>query len=310
MRSKPETWGLRQLLDADLGQTRVLATRSVKARAEASLPFEVASGLDRLPGDLDTLIVIGGGTLIDEAKAWRASDAPTLRLIAIPSLWGSGAEVSPVAVLNRDGKKKIQVGEELIPDVRCLWPELVESIPEKTARYACGDAWSHALEGFLSPLADSGLQQELTEVMREMLALPIGRDARWFEPSARACAGQARSGVGLVHGIAHSLEGYLRVDYPEAGWGHAKLCSVWLLPVMEFNRRQSPKWERLMQAHALDGSAILQVLRELHDPAAYSQALPLLDQHWMEVLRDPCSRVNSALVRPSSKGFFLQSAFL
>ena len=56
--------------------------------------------------DLDTLIVIGGGTLMDEAKIWRAHNAPGIRLIVIPSLWGSGAEVSPVAVLNRRVKRK------------------------------------------------------------------------------------------------------------------------------------------------------------------------------------------------------------
>lgn len=309
LQSKPETWDLRQLLDAELGRTVVLATQSVAERAAELLPFKQTAELDSLPNDLDTLIVIGGGSLMDEAKAWRADHAPTTRLIAIPSLWGSGAEVSPVAVLNRQGKKEIHVGDELIPDIRCLWPELAESIPEDMARYACGDAWSHALEGFLSPLADSHLQRELAEVIREMLKLPLGNDPRWFEPSARACAGQARAGVGLVHGIAHTLEGHLRAEFPGAGWGHARLCALFLWPVMQFNRQHSPKLERLTRQYNLDGAAILALLQGLHEPDAYAQALPLLDRHWMEILRDPCSRTNSTLVRPASKVFFMEQAF-
>jgi alcohol dehydrogenase class IV len=309
LQNKPETWNLRQLLDAELGQTVVLATRSVSEKAAESLPFKHSTGLDYLPNDLDTLIVIGGGTLMDEAKAWRAGHAPKTRLIAIPSLWGSGAEVSPVAVLNRQGKKEIHVGDALIPDIFCLWPELASSIPENIARYACGDAWSHALEGFLSPLASSLLQHDLAEVIKEMLKLPLGKDPRWFEPSARACAGQARSGVGLVHGIAHNLEGCLRAEFPEAGWGHAKLCSLFLWPVMEFNRHHSTKWECLMQQYNLDEEATLKFLQDLHEPDVYAQALPFLQQHWMDILRDPCSRTNSALVRPASKRFFMEHAF-
>lgn len=304
MPNEPETWSLAQLREARLGHAALLATPSVAERA-AVLPFERVAGLDDLPADLDTLIVIGGGRLIDEAKFWRARQAPRTRLIAVPSIWGSGAECSPVAVLDRDGAKEIHIGSEFLPDVRCLWPELADTIPETRARHACGDAWAHALEGFLSPLAGNGLRSELAEVIREMTGLPLAADPRWFDVSARACAGQARSSVGLVHGIAHQLEGALRAAYPESGWGHARLCSVFLLPVMSFNREHSDKWARLAGEHDIDEQEVFRVLRELHEPDSYAQALGLLDEHWMAVLKDPCSRTNSALVRPASKAFFL-----
>jgi alcohol dehydrogenase class IV len=306
--TRPETWRLAQLLEARLGRTALLATPAVGQRAR-ELPFQQAADLDSLPADLETLIVIGGGTLMDRAKLWRASQSPRTRLIVIPSIWGSGAEVSPVAVIDRDGAKEIRVGEELIPDIRCLWPELADDLPEVLARHGCGDAWAHALEGFLSPLAGPELQVELAELLGEMALMPLSADPRWFELSARACAGQARSGVGLIHGIAHQLEAPLRSAFPDAGWGHAKLCSVFLLPVMSFNREHSDKWRRLAEQHDLDGETILGILLELHEPEAYAQALGFLDEHWMDVLRDPCSRTNSVLVRPASKSFFLERQF-
>jgi alcohol dehydrogenase class IV len=298
-----------QLPAAELGRAVVLVTPSVLERAREKLPFETAEGLGHLPQGLDTLIVIGGGTLMDEAKVWRACRAPEMRLIAIPSVWGSGAEISPVAVLDRNGKKEIKTGNEFVPDILCLWPELALTLPNQKARHACGDAWSHALEGLLSPLADSNVQQDLADVIKEMVKLPLVNDPRWFELSARACAGQAQAGVGLVHGIAHTLEGYLRVEFPDADWGHAKLCSLFLWPVIEFNRQNTDKWERLTQQYKLDATAILKKLRELHEPDSYGQVLGKLDQHWMEIIRDPCSRINSSLVRPSSKDFFLEGAF-
>jgi alcohol dehydrogenase class IV len=265
--------------------------------------------LDEIPKSLDTLIVVGGGSLLDSAKVWRSRNAKDAKLIAIPSLWGSGAEVSPVAVLDHDGKKEILIGNELIPDIRCLLPQLVLTVPDRLARHACGDSWSHALEGFLSPLAEEEVQTELANVIREMLSLPLAADSRWFEVSARSCAGQARSSVGLVHGIAHTLEQHLRTEFPAANWGHAKLCSVFLLPVMEFNRDHSSKWDRLAQQYELDTQAILNVATELYEPTAFEQARELLDSHWIEIVRDPCSRTNSALVRPSSKAFFLERTF-
>lgn len=308
LQNKPETWNLDQLLGAQLGRVVLLATPSVSDRVTESLPFERVLDLDQLPEDLDTLIVVGGGTLLDRSKVWRAQHAPGIRLIAIPSLWGSGAEVSPVAVLDRKGEKEIRIGDELIPDIRCLWPELILSIPDDMARNACGDTWSHALEGFLSPLADGDVQQELAEVIQEMVKLPLASDPRWIELSARACAGQAQAGVGLVHGIAHSLEQYIRAEFSQEGWGHARLCSLFLWPVMEFNRQHSPKWERLTQQYNLDSAAILSLLKDLHEPESYLRMLPLLDQHWMKILRDPCSRTNSVLVRPASKAFFIEMA--
>jgi alcohol dehydrogenase class IV len=308
LQNKPEIWNIERLLDEQLGKTMLLVTPSVSVKVAENLPFRLGSGCEILPNDLDTLIVIGGGTLIDHAKVWRAHQSPETQLIAIPSLWGSGAEMSPVAVLNQLDKKEIQIGDEFIPDICCFWPQLSRSVPSHLALYACGDAWSHALEGFLSPLADGKVQQDLADLIREMIDLPLGNDSRWFQLSARACIGHSQAGVGLVHGIAHTLEHSLRTRYPGAGWGHAKLCSLFLHPVMEFNRKYSPKWKRLNQQYQLDGEAILKRLQNLHDPESYKQVLGLLDQHWMKILSDPCSRINSTLVRPSSKEFFLEYA--
>jgi alcohol dehydrogenase class IV len=256
------------------------------------------------------LVVIGGGALLDEAKYWRAEQRPALRLIAIPSIWGSGAEASPVVALNRSGRKRIFIGPRFLPDARAVWPELAVSIAPARARTACGDVWAHALEGFLSPLAGDALRAELAELMAQLLALPLANDPAWFEPSGRAAAGQARSSVGLAHGIAHALEGFLRTGFPGEEWGHARLCSLFLWPVMRFNAQASPKLQSLAAKHGLDIPGIMAVARDLFDEDAFGRATPLLKEHWPEVLRDPCSRTNSALVRPESLDYFLDRRFL
>lgn len=279
-----------------LGSARVVVwcTPSVADRLRALVPWSVQTEAPSLDG-AEWLLAVGGGKLIDQAKVLRA-EHPSTKLAALPTLWGSGAEASPIAVLNLDGKKVIRMGAELLPDVIVSHPEFAKTLPADLIKHACGDAWSHALEGFLSPLGTDETRADLAVVMKRMLQQPIGYADAWFELSALACAGQSKTSVGLVHGIAHTLEGII-------GWGHAKLCSLFLLPVMSFNQTRSPKWPFLAE-HGLDDAIVLNVLRQLFEPAAYAEALPALKEHWMKVLRDPCSRTNSALVRPADMEFF------
>ncbi|HEV7921436.1 MAG TPA: iron-containing alcohol dehydrogenase [Thermoanaerobaculia bacterium] len=280
MSGRPELWPLARVESLDRDETVVWATPSVWPLVRATLPFTI----DMPPSH--NLIVIGGGTLIDEAKRFVYDEAPRVRLIAIPSIWGSGAEASPVVVLNRDGRKEIRMGEEYLPHARAVWPELAATLPAGRAREACGDAWAHAIEGFLSPLATEELRIEIAALMGEMIAVGIGNDARWFELSARAAAAQARSSVGLVHGIAHTLEPLL------PGWGHARLCSTYLAPVLRFDRKGLP-----------DG--VEAEVQKLFDADRYKQTLPTLETAWRDVLRDRCTRTNAALVRPADLQFFL-----
>jgi alcohol dehydrogenase class IV len=297
-------WDLARLRAADFGSAALWVTPSVRERVTAVLPYPVLSPEAPLPDGLQTLIVVGGGMLIDRAKAVARDGGRPVRLIAVPSIWGSGAEASPVVVLDDFGKKTIRIDARYLPDQCVIWPELTATLDATRIREACGDSWSHALEGFLSPLAGDELRTELAALVREMLALPIANDPRWFSASARACAGQARSSVGLVHGIAHVLESVLRTRHPDAGWGHARLCSTFLWRVMEFNRQASDKWSTTLRRYEVDEKAVLATVRQLFDAGAYRQALVVLPEQWTAVLRDPCTRTNSVLVRPASLDFF------
>ncbi|WP_295394864.1 iron-containing alcohol dehydrogenase [uncultured Thiodictyon sp.] len=302
-------WSPRELADADLGAVVVVGSPPRAPRIAGSLRCPWVADLNQLPQDLDTLVVVGGGRRIDQAKWWRVQHRPGLRLVAIATIWGSGAENSPIAVLDHDGVKEIHLGEQYLPDVRCTFPEFAQEIPLSLARSGCGDVWTHALEGFLSPLADRPLREELAALIGDLLGLPIGRDPRWFEYSALACAAQARSSVGLVHGIAHQLEAPLRANQADGNWGHAALCSLFIYPVMCFNRQGSDRFATLAAAFGLDADGLLAHLSTLFDPVGYDRALPELRRHWAETLRDPSTRLNSVLVRPGALDYFDRRVF-
>ncbi len=244
----------------------------------------------------DWLVAVGGGRVIDEAKLFRKK-YPGLRLAAVPTIWGSGAEASPIAVWSEHGKKAFLKDDALLPDTVIYIAGVSEALSADLVRAACGDSWAHALEGFLSPLASEDTRRDLAEVMRRMIEVGVTNDERWFELSALACAGQAMSSVGLVHGMAHVLE-------DPSGFGHARLCATLLLPVVGFNRIKSPKW-LLLEQHGIREGEILGSLNNVFVSHDFEQLKPLIQEHWRDILREPCTRTNSALLRPDDLPFFL-----
>jgi alcohol dehydrogenase class IV len=283
------------------GRVCLWASPSVRAWAESHLPWPAQ---DAPTHDADWLVVAGAGRMIDQAKALKLAH-PDLHLAVAPSLWGSGAEASPVVVLDNAGVKDIRIDAASLPELIIDVPEFAASVTADRARLACGDAWSHALEGWLSPLASDALRTDLGQVIRAMTELPLAPDARWFQLSALACAGQAKSSVGLIHGIAHELEAPLRASGQHGPWHHARLCSLYLLPVMRYNVTRSEKLTTFAEQFGVDLAPVWRRLAELHDHAAYQATLPALQEHWRKVLRNPCSRTNSALVNAQALDFLL-----
>jgi alcohol dehydrogenase class IV len=159
-------------LDALGTDARWLATPSVRERVRERLRIAEVSALDAVPGDVQTLVVVGGGTLIDAAKLWRRRSRPDLRLVAVASLWGSGAEASPIAVASGPAGKEPTLDPALRPDVRVRWPELAAGVSAGVALDACGDTFAHALEAFWSPLASAALRREAAHLLGTLVALP------------------------------------------------------------------------------------------------------------------------------------------
>ena len=186
--AEPEVWSLEHLLASDLGRAMVWTHESLRERVRERFSQPILGRDSTPPSGLDSLVVVGGGELIDRAKAWRAQNSPSTRLFAIPSLWASGAEASPIIVLNSEHGKSFRKGSEYLPDIRVVWEDLAQTVSPELARWACGDVWAHALEGFLSPLGDPTSRSEAGALLARLLDLPLSSDPRWFEMGALACA--------------------------------------------------------------------------------------------------------------------------
>lgn len=114
----------------------------------------------------DAIVAIGGGRIIDTAKAislrrnevQRFFDDPTYQLhaedrapvFAVPTIAGSGSEVTPFAVAYKDGIKHSLSHPALAPVAAIIDPRLMESVPHLQRVISGVDAVAHGIEALLS----------------------------------------------------------------------------------------------------------------------------------------------------------------
>ncbi|NOZ24069.1 MAG: iron-containing alcohol dehydrogenase [Planctomycetes bacterium] len=141
------------------------------AESDPSIEGIDAAALRVREGGFDFLVAVGGGSVIDTAKAlcllargrgsaWDytiemgddrrmgASDTPPL--LAIPTTSGTGSEVTCIAVMTNKGlSKKAPIRDPIIfPRIALVDPELASTMPPKLTASTGFDAFTHAYERF------------------------------------------------------------------------------------------------------------------------------------------------------------------
>lgn len=206
------------------------------------------------------VIACGGGSVLDMGKALAAlidmgcalpddfSDLPTnvarskVRMIAVPTTAGTGAEVTANAVIDVPEKgAKISIrGPALIPDIAIIDPVLAQTAPPSVALSSGLDALTQVIESYTSsaatpfsmalcrPAIPLGLNA-LRSVMGDD-TLTAWQDMCWVSLSSGLAL--ANSGLGAAHGLASVLGAQL-------GAPHGAVCGRLLIPTLRMNFRRS-----------------------------------------------------------------------
>ncbi len=214
---------------------------------------------------VDGVLGIGGGSPIDVAKLVAAlADSPQcvaevfginllsgrkLPLVCLPTTAGTGAEVSPNAILldEADALKKGVVSPHLVPDAAFIDPLLTLTVPPAVTAATGLDALTHCIEAyankFAHPIVDlyalQGIQLISANLVRAV------RDGSDVEARAALSLGSLYGGLCLgpvntaaVHALAYPLGGRFRIAHGVA--------NALLLPhVLRFNFSAAP--ERYME---------------------------------------------------------------
>jgi alcohol dehydrogenase class IV len=181
---------------------------------------EIAAALrPEITGEL--LVALGGGRVIDTAKALASADPPR-RVAAIPTTL-SGAEMTAV---HRRPTGVPMDSPPVRPAIVVNDPDLCASQPLAELACSAGNALAHAVEGPLTPLRNPVATLAGLEAARLLdLALPVGADPdRAALALGALLAGYVigSNGYGLHHVMAQTLVRF-------AGAGHGQANSI-LLP--------------------------------------------------------------------------------
>ena len=203
----------------------------------------------------DCIVSVGGGSVIDTAKAvcvtlkngGRANDhiafqrltEPQTPHIVIPTTSGTGSEVTNIAVIkSKVAGRKVYIGDtRIMPNAAILDPRFTMTLPPGLTATTAMDAMTHAVEALTSIMSNSicdGQALHAVRLIGENLptAVSDGRNerARGNMQVAATMAGWAFTiaQVGLVHAMAHTVGMLYNVP-------HGAACGIILPKVMRYN---------------------------------------------------------------------------
>lgn len=181
----------------------------------------------------DALIAVGGGSVIDAAKAANilvsegADDlrhhagAHTLKrplkpLLVVPATAGTGSEATIVAVVSDpEADRKLPFTSTfLLPNTAVLDPRMTLTLPAHITAMTAMDAQTHAIEACTGlsakPISDAYATAAIRRISEHLLVVmdyPADAQGRLELLQASTMAGIAYSNslVALVHALGHSL---------------------------------------------------------------------------------------------------------
>lgn len=218
----------------------------------------------------DTIIALGGGSAIDAAKGmwlfyehpeteffgakqkfldirkriYKFPKAEKSRLVCVPTTSGTGAEVTPFAVIT-DSETHVKyplADYALTPDVAIIDPQFVLSVPKSISADTGMDVLTHALESYVSVMASDytrGLSMEAIKLVFANLRSSVNNQdpiAREKMHNASAIAGMAFANafLGICHSVAHKIGGEYNIP-------HGRTNAILLPHIIRYNAKDPQK---------------------------------------------------------------------
>ena len=245
----------------------------------------------------DCLVALGGGSSLDSSKGVALVAAnptfssaqfnysitpehPAIPIIAIPTTSGTGSETNNWGVIDDPVRQcKFYVGDaSTTPACAILDPELTLGLPPRPTAGTGIDALTHAIESLTSkgrtPVSAAYAHEAIKLISKSLpTAVKEGSnvEARGDMLLGAHLAGLALtlSGLGLVHGIAHSVSAHV-------GAAHGEALAAVLAEVMEYNSQAvAPIYATVANdmGVAADSKSAIDAVRSLADDINIRQHL-------------------------------------
>ena len=255
--------------------------------------------------NIDIIVAVGGGSVIDEAKAiaagaksdfdvWdffidKSKIENALPLITVLTLAATGSEMNDGAVVtNEDTLQKFNINAvSLFPKVSILDPTATFSVPASYTAYSGVDAITHILEGYFTsddnntPIQDRFVESIVHTVMEstdKILQKPDDFEARasMMWGATLALNGLTTAGIGNYafpnHMIEHSLSAIYTIPH---GAGLSIVLSGW----MKYQYKKNP------EKFAQFAKRIFNINGTSEEETAYNGINALID--WFKKINSP-----------------------
>lgn len=235
-----ENAGLISKLKYELEQAEVIYQVSSELTGEPSQEDVLKNVTLANEFNADLVVGIGGGASLDVAKTTAAlyekEDLELylngeieivdrqMKCILLPTTAGTGAEVTRNAIFeNKEEQiKKGIVSTALLPDLAIIDPELTISCPAKVTASSGVDAFTHALESYISTKATlqtkmyaekaiSLFGDSISSAVHNGEDLIARTNMAWV--SLLGGVSLANAGVGAVHAMAYPLGGKYHIEH-------------------------------------------------------------------------------------------------
>ncbi|WP_300743139.1 1-propanol dehydrogenase PduQ [uncultured Brachyspira sp.] len=203
----------------------------------------------------DTIIAIGGGSVIDTAKSViyfaleinkrMPSGLKKPFFIAVPTTSGTGSEVTSYAVItDKENHQKVPLlSNKMLPDIALLDSQFTLTVPPRITAETGMDVMTHAFESYVSvnsspftmPYSEYAIIGVFNNISK---AVHNGKDVKariaMHELSCTAGIAFNNAGLGLIHAMAHALGGRFRQP-------HGRANAILMPYVIEYNAMHCKK---------------------------------------------------------------------
>lgn len=242
---------------------QVLHFDQISPNPKAEEVHEAVNLLRQKAFEPDVVLAVGGGSVLDFAKAVAASYASgksveevfgvnnvlsALPVVAVPTTHGTGSEVTKYSVITHENQKKSISDIKIVPKVALVDPVLTYSMPDEVAIDTTLDAFSHLSEAYFSALcnpiveafAEKGFSY-LKPHMKNLGKIPMTEKVHDELTLASLFGGLAinSAGSGVVHAMGYPLTSEFKLP-------HGKANAVLMPWVFKFNAEVKPeKYEKM-----------------------------------------------------------------
>lgn len=275
-----------------------------------------AAGVARLRAfSPDLVVALGGGGTIDLGKAVVYFSKTAAPLVAIPTLSGSGAEVTHQVTLSYRRECYRFADSGLCPAAAILDSDLLATLPKPLIADGGFQILTHALEVCAAKntgVIPSLLAREAFQMAYAYLPASFNgrQDVRLHihRASTLAALAYSQSGLGLCHAMSHALERHFPLPL-------GRLHAILLPAVITCNAQAAGhSYAQLARAAGIGGSTdalavknlcsgLIRLRRELALPSSLAEAGIPSREVWrhtgqivVDTLTDPCCQTNPVAV--------------